>query len=99
MSNYSEIDWDWFHKRVKEAKETHDTGFSLINHGLKEIPSEVFEIESLTSLDLRWNCLKTILPEISKLKNLDDLQMDSNQIETLRDSFGELINLEQFPRE
>ena len=30
MNNYFEIDWDEFHKRVKEAKETHETVLGLI---------------------------------------------------------------------
>ncbi|MEL6457129.1 MAG: hypothetical protein AAFX46_04600 [Cyanobacteria bacterium J06636_27] len=64
MSNYYEIDWDDIQKYIKQAKKEHHTVFSLINHGLTEIPAEVFEIESLTSLDLRWNRLKTISSDI-----------------------------------
>ncbi|MDY6898302.1 MAG: leucine-rich repeat domain-containing protein, partial [Cyanobacteriota bacterium] len=95
MSNYREIDWDEFQKDIKQAKRVHHRSFSLIGYGLTEIPTEIFEIESLRELDLRFNRINNIPAEIYKLTNLHCLDMEGNQIETLPTALAQLTKLDE----
>ncbi|MEM7716560.1 MAG: leucine-rich repeat domain-containing protein [Cyanobacteria bacterium P01_A01_bin.68] len=91
MNNSLEIDWDEIKNEIKEAKEKCCHHFHLVNYGLIEIPTEIFNLESLRELDLRHNRIKNISPKISNLTNLRCLDMESNQIETIDESLAQLI--------
>ena len=72
MRNYSEIDWDEIKILIKEAKDKRwDSLRFSFGSAFTEIPTEIFKIESLRELDLRYNRIKNISPEISQLTNLE----------------------------
>ncbi len=68
-------------------------GLSLFGTGLKEIPSDVFELLKLTKLFLFDNQITTLPPEIGNLVNLNGLYLYNNQLTTLPTEIGNLVNL------
>ena len=83
MNNSLEIDWDEIKNEIKEAKGKCCHHFHLVRRGLIEIPTDIFDLESLRELHLTHNRIKNISPKISKLTNLRCLDMESNQIKSL----------------
>ncbi|MCJ8281665.1 MAG: hypothetical protein MJK14_17860 [Rivularia sp. ALOHA_DT_140] len=93
MRNYNKINWDEIQKQIKQAKAEYWGCFNLSNYGLTEIPSEIFEIDSLCELDLSYNRFQEIHSDISKLTNLSYLILDNNKIATLPKDLIQLPNL------
>ena len=93
MRNYNKINWNDIHKQLKQAKKEYWGCFNLSNYGLTEIPTEIFEIDSLCELDLSYNRFTNIPTNISQLTNVSYLILDSNQIETLPENLTQLPNL------
>ncbi len=91
-----------FQARIKEAKEQGLKELDLSNHWLrddadklKEIPSEVFELEQLECLNLSINQLQNLPDSISNLSNLTELYLAGNQLTNLPESISKLSNLTQ----
>jgi Leucine-rich repeat (LRR) protein len=59
-------------QRIKLAKETNAISFNLFDLGLKDLPVELFELSSLTQLDVDFNQLVDIPKEIGQLSSLAD---------------------------
>jgi GTPase SAR1 family protein len=60
---------------------------------LTQIPVEVFELEHLEMLDLRWNQLNALPESIAKLQNLTELNLRHNQLIDVPESITKLQNL------
>src|SRR4051794_15338555 len=60
---------------------------------LTHLPEELFEVESLTSLDLGHNLLTSIPDSISRLRNLYKLDLGSNKFNSFPNSILQLQNL------
>ncbi|KAL9189766.1 hypothetical protein ACHAXT_009441 [Thalassiosira profunda] len=75
-------------QKLETAKKTNI--LSLTEHGLEEIPEQVFQITSLRTLDLSKNKLQS-LGKISQLKELKSLNCDENVLAT--SSLGPISNL------
>ncbi len=69
--------------------EDHLTIYLDGNH-LTELPSEIIELENLTSLDLDRNELTEFPSEILKLKNLTSLDLSRNKLTQLPPEIGDL---------
>ncbi|MEM7715128.1 MAG: leucine-rich repeat domain-containing protein, partial [Cyanobacteria bacterium P01_A01_bin.68] len=93
MRNYNKINWNEINNQLKQAKEEYWGCFNFSNYGLTEIPTEIFEIDSLCELDLSYNRFQDIPSDISKLTNLSYLILDSNKITTLPKDLIQLTNL------
>ena len=69
--------------KIQVAKEQQQRELDLSSrttgYYLKEIPIEVFELEQLEKLDLRFNYIKEVPKEIFKLKNLKYLDLIGNR--------------------
>lgn len=64
--------------RIKLAKQTRK--LDLSNLGLRTIPDEVFQLNSVVELNLSGNKLKSIPKKIAKLHNLKILNLSKNQL-------------------
>ncbi len=62
---------------------------------LTNVPSELWNVSSLRSLNLDNNSLTTIPPQIDNLTNLFYLSIHDNQLTTLPPEIGNLFNLER----
>lgn len=71
-------------------------GLDLRKTGLKEVPSEVFDLEKLEILDLSWNSLTDIATELTKMKSLQELYLQGNQITQIPNGIGDLEKLRVF---
>jgi internalin A len=60
---------------------------------LTEIPSEVFELKQLETLDLKGNAIAFIPDSISNLENLTSLDVSHNQLAPIPESVFKLQNL------
>lgn len=78
---------------IRKAAEENAKSLKLIKCFLQEIPSEVFELEYLQTLDLSENNIAAIPPKIAQLKNLKTLVLRKNNISSLPEEIGELSNL------
>ena len=67
----------------------------LNNQGLTEIPVEIFQLTSLTELNLAYNQIKTIPPEVFQLTNLNVLRLAMNQIKEIPSELCQLTSLTQ----
>jgi len=68
-------------------------GISLYKCDLKTIPSSVFQLKSLQTLDLSFNQLSELPKEIAELKSLQKLYLSSNQLSELPKEIAELKSL------
>ncbi|HRK83921.1 MAG TPA: COR domain-containing protein [Saprospiraceae bacterium] len=78
---------------IRKAVEENAKSLKLIKCFLQEIPSEVFGLEHLQTLDLSENNIAAIPPQIAQLKNLKTLVLRKNNISSLPEEIGELSNL------
>lgn len=69
-------------RRILEFRSNEDTELNLSELGLSTVPSEIFTLEGLHSLDLSSNQLTALLPEFETLKDLDNLNLRGNQFTT-----------------
>jgi internalin A len=60
---------------------------------LTTLPKELWQLEKLEQLGLRYNKLKILPKAIAQLKNLTLLDLSCNQLNALPDSIGDLSNL------
>jgi hypothetical protein len=86
-------------RRIEECKEKRLTELNLNGWNapgkekLTAIPAEVFELNWLEKLILRYNQLSELPDSIGNLQNLFVLDLRSNQLRELPDSIGNLQNL------
>jgi internalin A len=78
-----------------EAKKGNWKELSLKKKGLKSIPSNVFNIESLEILDVSNNHIAEIPPDIARLPKLRVLLLSGNQVKKISHGMGQLINLKE----
>jgi hypothetical protein len=78
---------------IQLAKETNMKRLRLYNFGLKELPVELFELSSLTQLDLSFNELVTIPKEIGQLSSLIKLNLHNNKLVCIPKEVGQLGSL------
>ena len=84
--------------KIQEAKEQQLKELDLSydyrsNYQLTEIPTEVFELEQLESLDLKENNIKQIPQEILRLQNLKSLNLIGNRLTEISEAIGNLPSL------
>jgi internalin A len=79
---------------IAEASEKQSQELKLSGMDLSNLPPEIGELTSLTSLYLRYGRIKTLPDSIGNLKNLQSLYLSQNQLETLPHSIGKLSNLQ-----
>jgi internalin A len=81
-------------RRIEEASVSNDNKqLKLTGQNLTEIPTEVFQIQNLTSLYLGNNQIVEIPDMIAQLKNLEVLHLSRNQIVKIPDAIIQLQNL------
>ena len=80
-------------ERIRQAKETNASALDLSKLGLSELPSELWELTSLTMLNLNFNSLTILPPEIGELTNLEKLWLDYNGLTALPSEIVNLTNL------
>lgn len=84
----------WALEKIKEAKEKRleelDLDCNEEDEKLAEIPAEVFELEQLKILSLKYNLLTSIPDSISQLRNLTKLRLGCNQLTSIPKSISEL---------
>lgn len=87
---------DWSYKvwkRIGEAFDMGSTILTLSGYQLTNLPSEIWELDTLTKLHLNGNKLTKLPPEIGNVKNLTVLNLSNNQITELPVEIGQLKNL------
>ena len=90
---------EWARKKIQEAEEKQRTTLDLRwtgsrhNEPLKQIPDEVFEMEHLEGLDLRFNRLTAVPEAIGRLRNLTVLDFGGNWIAALPEAMLRLESL------
>jgi Leucine-rich repeat (LRR) protein len=77
-------------QRIQLAKENHETTLDLSDLALIDLPSELFELSSLTKLYLSHNKLVNIPKEIGQLSSLTDLDLSGNQLVAIPKEIGQL---------
>ncbi|CAM9613595.1 unnamed protein product, partial [Choristocarpus tenellus] len=71
---------------AQKVKTAGATGvLALQEHGLKEIPEDIFQLINLRTLNLASNALKIIPGALCSLTKLKTLRVDNNKLETLPD--------------
>lgn len=65
-------------KKLENAQKTNI--LSLTEHGLDDIPSQVFQIKTLKTLDLSQNKIKHLGDQLAVLKDLKSLNVDQNAL-------------------
>ncbi|CAM9866504.1 unnamed protein product [Ascophyllum nodosum] len=71
---------------AQKIKTAGATGvLALQEHGLKEVPEELFQLVNLRTLNLASNSLKILPTAIGKLTKLKTMRLDSNKLEALPD--------------
>lgn len=60
---------------------------------LSEIPDELFELEQLKYLDLKWNSLSVLPDQLSRLRDLAMLNLSGNRFKTFPEAVFSLKNL------
>ncbi|MCI5119539.1 MAG: GTPase, partial [Candidatus Electrothrix sp. LOE1_4_5] len=78
---------------IEEAAETGRTRLDLSEQGLKELPSELFQLTHLTELYLGHNQLSFLPPQINELTGLIMLRLSGNQLSALPSQLNKLTNL------
>ena len=71
---------DKISQEIQRVKEQRLTKLYLSSNSLTEIPTEVFELEWLKTLNLSYNKLTTVLEAITRLTNLSVLVLSWNQL-------------------
>jgi TonB family protein len=66
---------------------------SLVNKGIKEIPTRIELLTSLLQLDLSNNLIDSLPQQFTKLKKLQELVIPSNRLKNLPSDFGNLESL------
>jgi internalin A len=90
---------EYIPKMIRNAKEKQLKLLDLSNRmaenyrKLSHIPTEVFELEQLEVLNLRFQLLASVPDSISQLQNLTELYLGSNELTTIPDSISQLQNL------
>ncbi len=83
--------------RIDVAKETNAKKFLINNEELTQLPSQLFEINSLEVLEINNTQLTTIGDEISKLTNLKEAIFNRNQrLNNISSQISLLKNLNNF---
>ena len=82
----------WVQELIHRAKE-QELNTLVLSGGLQTIPSEIFELTWLETLDLGGNHLTTIPDAIAKLTNLHTLYLYRNELTTVPNSITQLTNL------
>jgi internalin A len=80
-------------RRIEEAARSNSKELNWSDQGLTEIPTEVFQIKHLTSLNLSFNQIEKIPDAISQLQNLRTLYLHHNQVVKIPDAISQLKNL------
>jgi internalin A len=79
---------------IEEASVSNNNKqLKLTGHNLTEIPTEVFEIQHLTSLYLKNNQIVEIPDTIAQLQNLEVLHLSHNKIVKIPDAITQLQKL------
>ncbi|CAM9752860.1 unnamed protein product, partial [Discosporangium mesarthrocarpum] len=71
---------------AQKIKTAGTTGvLALQEHGLKEVPDEVFKVVNLRTLNLESNTLRSLPGAVTSLSKLKTLRVDVNKLESLPD--------------
>ena len=84
--------------KIQEAKEKQSKRLSLYREQLSKIPSEVFELDNLEELDLRYNQLTFVPSEIQALKNLKLLDLRSNPLQKVVNIRGLMLDYDVYQK-
>ncbi len=84
--------------KIRHVKRGGDTKLDLSNMGLTEIPSDVFSLTTLESLDISSNSIRS-LAGISSLTKLKNLYAHKNKISSLPSEMLEISGLENLKLE
>jgi Leucine-rich repeat (LRR) protein/GTPase SAR1 family protein len=77
-------------KLIKEAAVDQRPVLNLVGFGLTELPAEIGQLHSLTSLNLENNQIINIPEEIGQLQSLTSLNLSRNQIIKIPEEIGQL---------
>ena len=88
-----EMTTDKIRQKIQQVKEQRLTELNLRSNLLKEIPTEVFELEWLEILNLSNNKLTSVPEAITRLTNLSELNLWNNQLTIVPESITHLTNL------
>ena len=89
-----------FQARIRETKQKQGSELDLSNDyysryagKLTEIPTEIFELQQLESLNLSWNRITEIPEQIAQLHNLKSLNLMGNRLTEIPELIANLPNL------
>jgi internalin A len=78
---------------IAQAAKKNWQELNLSGMRLMELPTEIFSLTKLTSLDLSYNRLETLPESIGKLNNLTFLDLGINQLKALPESINQLSSI------
>ena len=80
-------------RRIERALHGKNTELFLSGLQLRDLPPEIVQLTSLTSLGLSDNQLSELPPEIGRLTSLTSLELSDNQLSELPPEIGQLMSL------
>ena len=80
---------------IEEAVREGASKLNLSGQNLRNIPSEIAQLQNLTELNLSNNQLSSIPPEISQLQSLTQLYLSDNQLSSIPREISQLQSLKE----
>ncbi len=78
---------------IQNARESGENELDLSEHGLTELPCELWELTHVETLQLECNWLSEIPPEIARLERLERLVLSRNRLTALPPELASLRGL------
>jgi internalin A len=83
-------------EKIEACRRSRKKTLKLNGLGLSQLPPEIGQLRTLTTLDLASNQLSNLPKEIGQLKALTTLRLGRNQLSSLPEEIGQLTALTEF---
>ena len=84
-------------KIIRDAKRTDKQDLWIYDDSVTELPAELGDLSSLTSLAIGCDKLKALPPQIGNLRNLSSLEIRYGMLESLPPEIGQFMPISAKP--